>query len=277
MRSFRTLAVAVGVALVSIVPVAHAATLDLTTGQTDVPFAGALFTSGSSTANVGTGVFGTFVQVGTSSGHQDVTRGYNTTVNGVLDNGQSDNFNHAITFLDVSTVSAGGTRYRQFDLDINEANNASSRYLSVDDIELYLSDVANQSTPDVSALGTRIYDLDQGGDNNVLLDYNLNHGSGKGIDMVFLVPDRLFTGPSRFVYLYSKFGGEGDTSVTTDTRVFTQSAGFEEWSSSACVDAPNAPCAPVSREQLPEPATPLLIGLALAGLAGLRRKARRAA
>ena len=69
----------------------------------------------------------------------------------------------------------------------------------------------------------KIYDLDLGDDNWILMDYALNAGSGKG-DMLTYIPDSLFDRNLEYVYLYSAFGQQ----VTPYDAV--SEAGFEEWS-----------------------------------------------
>ena len=186
----------------------------------------------------GTGVFPSFVQV--SGAGQLPANGsesaYNTTVNGVLQNGSDDNHNHEITIADLATSITvyNGVSYYTFYLDINENNNSIDQYLSLDDIKIILSPTANQSSTPLPT-GTTIYDLSATG---ILFNYSNEQGSGYS-DMTMLVPTALFVGdPSTtYVYLFSQFGLVGTTCtdpVAPNSCVagadYGPSDGFEEWS-----------------------------------------------
>jgi hypothetical protein len=91
--------------------------------------------------------------------------------------------------------------------------------------------------------------------NGVLLNYDLNPGSGAG-DMFFDVPTSLFAGVSgQYVLLYSQFG--------TPPGTYRSNDGFEEW-------------AVISGAAVPEPSSPLLCFLAAAIYFGLRLAPPRA-
>jgi hypothetical protein len=110
------------------------------------------------------------------------------------------------------------------------------------------------------------------------MDYALNSGSGKGVDLVARIPDNFFktadgTGYiSDFVYLYSSFGEVGNNqhpgpdpcSANTCTGAlpagdFGHTAGFEEWSTRV--------------KSMPEPGSLFLLGLGVAGLVAVRKRA----
>lgn len=192
----------------------------------------------------GTGKIDPFVQIGQPGGSLLVEHAYNTTVFKTLDNGSSSNWNHQLLLSQVPTVTVNGEVYRQFFLDVNEEGNTPDRYLSLDEIQVYLSSTPNQSTTDVSTLGKLIYGLDGEGttksvrDDYIKLDYKLNEdpgggGSGQG-DMVMLIPDALFKcngetikgSKDCYVYLYSKFGEQANAD---NANGLGQSDGFEEW------------------------------------------------
>ena len=241
---------------------AQAVEIDLTTVDSSGSLTGttggvALFQQGSD--NAGTGIFPSFVQI-EGSGAGNIKQGYNTTVNGVLNTASSDVHNHEITIGDLTTVNIGGTLYYQFFLDVNENNNSTDRYVSLDDIRVITSTTPNQSTTPFPT-GTLVWDMND--NDHVLLDFNLEPGSGYA-DMTFNVPVALFGGAadSTFVYLYSLFGELG----VVGARDYGTSDGFEEW----------AFMLGESTTEVPDGGSTLgLLGMALLGLGYARRRFAR--
>ena len=220
--------------------------------------------------STGTGLIDSFVQIGQPGGSLTFTQAYNTTVNNVLNNGASDQFNHALSLSRVPTVTVNGTLYREFVLDINETG--ATPLLSVSDIQVWLTNTGNQNVG-INGGGklalkdaTLIYRLDNGTDDSIKMDYSLNHGSGSG-DMIMLVPNSLFVGGFNQVVLYSSFGSP-----------ITQDDGFEEWF--VCVNkstgAPQACTGSTTlagtTSQVPEPSAMLLVGAGLLYLARVSRQ-----
>lgn len=218
--------------------------------------------------STGTGTIDSFAQI-QAQGNNDEQSGYNTTVNNTLDNGAPDNFNHSITLSEVPVVNISNTNYREFLLDINEADQgpASGRFISLDEVQLFMGGTANNSVETLSGSGilqhdgTLIYQMDAGMDNWVALDFQLNSGSGSG-DMFLFVPDSLFAafGPTDVVTLYSEFGQQGvdpsDGMGGNFIGNFGSSAGFEEW----------------AVRVIPEPATLASLAIGLCCLGSYRRR-----
>jgi hypothetical protein len=253
----------------------QAVTVNLTTaGATGGPINGALFHQ-INPSSTGTGVIDAFAQVGDATPNGLQVHGYNTTVNGTLDNGSAPGFNHSITLGVVPIVSISGTPYRQFLLDINENNNAAlDQFLSLDDIQIFLGGTANSSVESFTGGilnhdGTLIYHMDAGADSTVGLNYALNTGSGSG-DMFLYVPNNLFgSDPAAVVTLYSAFGGAGTNPGGLPLGNYNNSDGFEEW-------AVLQPEGTIIIET-PEGGTTLtMLGLAILGLGLVRRQSRKA-
>jgi len=166
----------------------------------------------------GTGYIDSFVRISTN---QLMEQGYNTDARPLeFDENNSPQFTRSLPLSDIPILNRNGIGYRQFILDINQ--NKPNSLLSLDKLEIYLGNAGNLTKygTDPANLGTLIYDLDGYSDNCILLDYNLNSGSGTG-DMLACIPSSLFVGGD-YVYLYSMFGH-------SDNSAYGNNAGFEEW------------------------------------------------
>jgi hypothetical protein len=225
--------------------------LDLTNG----PFPdsgtinGAIFTTNVQRPT-GSGVIDPFVRIQTNNA---IEKGYNTSGRPLqFDENSSPTFTHELALADLQATTISGVTYYQFLLDINQNNSGPTDHLlNLNELQIYLGDAPDLHSGFVSGTGfaghsTLVYNIDAGSDNGILLDYNLNSGSGSG-DMYAFIPTALFTGTNKYVYLYSSFGVPN-----------ANNDGYEEW---AARIGPNTPPA------VPIPAS-VWGGMALMGLIG---------
>jgi hypothetical protein len=246
---------------------ARADFLNLLTADSSGYIGPALYTQGP--VGSGTGVFPAFVRL-SGAGADINVNGYNTTVGNTFDNTNDATHNHEITLSQIPIVSFNGINYYQFFLDINESNGGQidNSYLSLDEIKIFTSATPNQSTETLPLnLGTLVYSLDaQGEEEGVLLDFDLEAGSGYA-DMTLLVPVSLFSG-GPYVYLYSEFGALGVYTPPGGVQGdFGYSDGFEEWA-----------IGPAGTTVIPEPSTYALyaLGVSMLFVSGWWQKRRTA-
>ena len=195
------------------------AVVDLTTAGASGTLNSAIFQQ-TSVQPTGSGVIHSFVRLN-PGGNVAVEQGYNTDARPLqYDENNSPVFTRSLQLTESPIVTINGVAYREFLLDINQKS--SSPLLSLDELRIYVGNAPNlfgydPNTQQLAGLNP-VYDLDAGGDNYVLLNARLSHGSGSG-DMFFYVPDAQLTqAGGSYVYLYSKFG------VTV-----AGNGGFEEW------------------------------------------------
>lgn len=236
-------------------PGVQAYTIDLTAGRgTSETYDGAVFIEFTeamqTTVSSGTGVIDPFLTIQ----KKGTEEGFNSDAIPLVLDTTRPSWNHSIQISDLTLSPIPGySSYYEFLLDINEP--AATSLITQHELEVYVvpnsvgGDIDDYST--LGSSGDLIWDLDRLEDSRIEYDYNLWSGSGQNIDSAFLIDMSLFSGysPSDYVYLYAEFG--------------RSAAGFEEY-------ALREGGAPV-----PEPATVLLLGMGMIGLADFVRRARK--
>jgi hypothetical protein len=227
---------------------------DMTAPGASIVINGAIFEVFNPADASGSGQFDSFVRI---SSNTLVIQGYNTDYRPLqFEENSSPSFTNSQLLSEVPQFNVGGTWYREFQLDINQLTSGNSRFLTLDNVELYESAVPDLCGYPFDGSGgghsgcptsagdqntaTMVYGMDEGEDNFMVLDYTNNTGSGKR-DLRLYVPNNYFNtdpncwwggeGCAIYVTLYSKFGGDSDPAHENEfLRVaYGNNDGFEEW------------------------------------------------
>jgi hypothetical protein len=216
--------------------------------------------------STGTGVIDPFLRI-QAPGNEG---GYNTDANPEYD-AKSGTWTHALQLSAIPVVNIGGVNYLQFLLDINQnTGGTTNNLLSLNQIQLFQSaaDVGNASEtltnptatapPLIAFAGaTEVFRMNNATDPNteIQLNFDLNPGSGAGDMFLYVRASNFANAPNSFITMYSQFGQPPGPYGSND--------GFEEWA----VIGQSTP--------VPEPASMLLFGTGLVGLAAAARRKSR--
>jgi hypothetical protein len=224
------------------------ASYDLSTIGASAWINGAYFSS-QQIQPAGSGVLNSFVRLGANKA---VIQGYNTAYRPVeFDEKTSPVFTRDLALSEVPLKMISDNFYYEFLLDINQIQANDKNYLSLDMLQLFVSETSgNHGYPE--GLGMKVYDLDPVNEDNWIKLKDHQGGSGKA-DLFVYIPSSAIGGGNPYVYLFSKLGEN-----------YANNGGYEEWGILKGDGGGTPP-------PVPEPMSLLLIGVGILGLAAARK------
>jgi len=180
----------------------------------------------------GSGVFDAFLRVG--NGKEPCIAGYNTDATGkdLQWDTKGGAHTHAILLSAVPLELIGGVWYREFQLDINQVAGYPTGYLSIDELELWMTEYPALTGYPFAGQAVKVWELDNDPDNydNYLkLDYNLDNGSGKR-DLKVWIPNSVFAGhEDDYVVLFAEHGMDPAGIYPSTSGAWHNNDGYEEW------------------------------------------------
>jgi len=147
----------------------------------------------------GSGVLDPFLD-GQQQGNNTTEEMFNTDGAFTLDQGRTT-FTDALPLNRVPVINVGGTSYREFILDANEANSPPDAQFSIDLFDVWLCNSSTAKTfttvdqfAGAAAPCVKIYNIVEGAKNTGLATDEATSGSGQDLDYRILIPDTKFTG-----------------------------------------------------------------------------------
>jgi hypothetical protein len=228
----------------------------------------------------GTGVFQPFYRLQANVTEKGYNYSYADGFRTEFDN-KEGSWNSLLNLGSIPVMEINGIDYAEFVLDINENSGNGNQYLSLDRLEVWVSDklLGIDTTAPIESYPYRtwvdcakcVYRMEEG--DWIGLDYSLQTGSGTA-DLGFYLPAQLllnagaqFSG-TKYVYLYSEFGGKGVVTENGNTFQWDSCDGFEEW---ALREGPPR----TVTDLMPEPSMGVLLLLAMLPAGAVWRRRRR--
>jgi len=185
--------------------------VDLTTYGASGTIGDAYFVQ--STTGAGTGNIQPFLRVQRNGAEQ----GVNSDGPYTMDE-KSGPWTHSARVRDFGVTDLNGVPSIRFLLDINE--NSHEALLSLDQLKIFVAPIGSYNTLGaLEANATLIYDMGVG--NKILLNFDLEAGSGYSDMSAYLPYERFLPYEDQFLYLFCEFGATGGDYSSDD--------GFEEW------------------------------------------------